>query len=258
MAKIGQMAKTALSYLGREGSAAKIRQGAKITLFYFGYEGRAGPIRNIFAIGKVPFEDNVVEHRDWPKMKSTLTYGQLPVIQVGDLIINETSDIIRYASKLAGIYPKDPLEALQVDSLMSNMIYVLEVTLLNVMFSKLDKDTVLKMTEEFIDKKEGKLGIFLERMDMQIGAGSSGYLFEFGLTAADWQLFQAVCFMTMGAIEGIPKTYIRDNFENVEAWRCKLASMEEINARFKDERHPLHNSPYTKDFKYDDDGKKGE
>jgi len=231
---------------------------AKITLFYFGLEGRAGPIRNIFAIGKVPFEDKIVEWEDWPKMKPTLTYGQLPVIQVGDLIINESKDIIRYASKLAGIYPKDPLEALQVDSLLSNMIYVIEDTLINVMFSKLDKDTVLKMTKEFIDKKEGKLGMFLERIDLQIGVGSSGYLFDFGLTGADLELFQFVCYMTMGAIEGIAKTYIRDNFENVEAWRRKLASMEEINARFKDEKHPLHNSPYTKDFKYDDDEKKAE
>merc|ERR1711920_414155 len=188
----------------------------------------------------------------------TLTYGKLPVIQVGDLILNESTDIIRYASKLAGLYPKDPLEALQVDSLVSNMMQIFEDTVIKVVFSKLDKDTLLKMTREFIDKKEGKLGKFLEKMDLQVGVGSSGYLFEFGLTGADLQLFQAICFMSMGILEGIPKTYIRDNFANLEALRRQVASIEEIGARFKDEKHPLHNSPYTKDFKYDDDEKKAE
>jgi len=229
---------------------------AKITLVYFGMEGKAGPIRNIFAIGKVPFVDKIVKPEDLAEMK--LTPGDLPVVQVGDLTINQSTDIIRYASKLAGLYPEDPLEALQVDSVLSNMMQIFEDTVIKAVYSKLDKDTVIKTTKEFIDKKEGKLGMFLEKLDLQIGVGSSGYLFEFGLTGADLQLFQAICFLSMGILGGIPKTYIRDNFGNLEALRLKVASIEEIGARFKDEKHPLHNSVYTKDYKYDDDEKKAE
>jgi len=229
---------------------------AKITLVYFGMEGKAGPIRNIFAIGKVPFVDKIVKPEDLAEMK--LTPGDLPVVQVGDLTINQSTDIIRYASKLAGLYPEDPLEALQVDSVLSNMMQIFEDTVIKAVYSKLDKDTVIKTTKEFIDKKEGKLGMFLEKLDLQIGVGSSGYLFEFGLTGADLQLFQAICFLSMGILEGISKTYIRDNFENLEALRRKVASIEEIGARFKDESHPLHNSPYTKEYKFDDDEKKAE
>jgi len=231
---------------------------ASITLIYFAMEGKAGPIRNIFAIGKVPFVDKIVKMEDLPKMKPPLSFGELPVIQVGDLTINQSPDIIRYASKLAGLYPEDPLEALQVDSLVSNMMQIFEDTVIKALYAKLDKDTKLKMTREFIDKKEGKLGMFLEKLDLQIGVGSSGYLFEFGLTGADLQLFQAICFLSMGILEGISKTYIRDNFENLEALRRKVASIEEIGARFKDESHPLHNSPYTKEYKFDDDEKKAE
>jgi len=231
---------------------------SKFTLLYFGLEGRAGPIRNLCAIGKVPFVDKHVKFEEWRKIKPTLAYGQLPVIQVGDLTINQSADILRYASKLAGLYPKDPLEALQVDSLVSNMVQVFDDTVIKAMISKFDTNAVLKMTSEFLDKKEGKLGMFLEKLDLQIGVGASGYLFEFGLTGADLQLFQALCHMSTGTIQGISKTYIRDNFENLEAFRIKVASIEEIDARFKDERHPLHNSAYTKNYKYDDDEKKAE
>jgi len=224
---------------------------SKFKLIYFPVEGRAGPIRNLCAIGKVRFVDQIVRYEDWPKIKHTIPYGQLPIIQVGDLTINQSGDILRYASKLAGLYPKHPLEALQVDSLVTNMIQIYDDTAIKSMFSRLDQDTLKKMAAEYLDKKEGKLGRFLENMDSQIGVGTSGYLFEFGLTGADLQLYEAICRLSSNTIPGISKTYIRDNFENLEAYRVKVASIEEIDARFKDEKHPLHNSVWTKNYKYD-------
>jgi glutathione S-transferase len=231
---------------------------SKFTLCYFGLEARAGPIRNACAIGKVPYEDKIVTREEWPKMKETLSYGQLPVIVVGDLTINQSTDILRYVSKLAGLYPEDPLAALQVDSLISNMSQIIDDTVIKSMSSKLEKDDALKMRREFLDKKEGKLGMFLAKLDLQIGVSSTGYLFEFGLTGADLQLFMAVCFLSMGRAEGIPKTYIRDNFANLEKFRRKVASIDGISERFKDERHPFHKSVYTVDYKYEDDEKKSQ
>merc|ERR1719499_2805671 len=93
-------------------------------------------------------------------------------------------------------------------------------------------------------------------MDLQIGVNTSGYLFEFGLTGADLVLYNAICHLSTGTLPGISKTSIRDNFENLEAFRFKVASIEEIDARFKDERHRLHNSIYTKNYKHDDEEKK--
>jgi len=231
---------------------------SKFTLCYFGLEGRAGPIRNACAIGKLPFEDKIVKSEDWPKMKATLAYGQLPVLVCEDLTINQSTDILRYVSKLAGLYPEHPLKALQVDSLISNMTQVLDETVIRSMYSKLEKDEALKMRSEFLDKQKGKLGMFLAKLDLQIGVSSTGYLFEFGLTGADLQLFSIVCHLSGGRTEGISKTYIRDNFANLEMFRLKVASIEQISARFKDEGHPFHKSAYTTDYAFDDDEKKSE
>jgi len=231
---------------------------SKFTLRYFPLEGRGGPIRNALAIGKVQYEDKIVTFPEWPAMKATLAYGQLPVIDVKDLTINQSADILRYACKLAGLYPDDPLEALQVDSLISNMNQCFDDTVVKSLFVKGSEAEKKEMRRQFIDKKQGKLGKMLAKLDLQIGVSSKGFLFEFGLSGADLTLYQAICKLSSGSLDGIPKTYIRDNFDNLEKFRFRVASIDEINARFKDDRHPLHNSVWTANYKYDDEEKKSE
>jgi len=228
----------------------------KFTLRYFALEGRAGPIRNALAIGKVPYEDKVVKFQEWPPMKATLPYGQLPVIDIKDLTINQSTDILRYACKLAGLYPDDPLEALQVDSLISNMDQCFEDTIVKSKVSRGSEAEKTEMGRQFIDKKQGKLGMMLAKLDLQIGISSKGFLFEFGLSGADLVMYQAICQLSSGTLDGIPKTYIRDNFDNLDKFRIRVASIEEIRARFMNDKHPLHNSVWTADYIYDDEEKK--
>jgi glutathione S-transferase len=231
---------------------------SKFTLVYFGLEGRAGPIRNMCAIGKVPYKEEIVTFEGWGKLKPTLTYGQVPVIRVGNLVINQSKEILRYVSKLAGLYPDDPLKALQVDALTVNMNEVFDNTIGKTMYSKMDAAEKAKVRMGFLDKKEGKLGQMFARLDLQIGVGTSGYLFEFGLTAADLSLFQLICHLSLGVLDGVPKSFIRDNFENLEKFRVTVASVEAIHNRFKDEKHRYHRSAYTVDWNIDDEEKKGE
>jgi len=232
---------------------------AKFTLIYFEIEARAGAIRNICAIGKVPYENQTISFQDWGKLKSTFEYGQLPVIRVGKMEINQSLDILRYVSKLAGLYPDDPFNALQVDSLISNIDEVYSNTIYTT-YGK-PKEEALKMRQGFIDVKTGKLGKLLSKLDLQIGVGSSGFLFDFGLSGADLRLFEAICFLSSGAsdgfVDGIPKSYIVDNFENLEKFRFKVASIDEISNRFKDKNHMYHGSSYTVEWNCRDDEKSG-
>jgi len=229
------------------------KTASKFTLRYFQLEGRGGPIRNALAIGKVPYEDRVVQYPEWPAMKATLPYKQLPVIDIKDLTINQSTDLLRYACKLAGLYPDDALEALQVDSLITNMDHCFEDTIVRLMLAKGTDEEKTEMGRQFIDKKQGKLGMMLAKLDLQVGVSSKGFLFEFGLSGADLVLYQAICKVSSGHLVGIPKTYIRDTFDNLDKFRIRVASIEEISARFKDDKHFLHNSVWTATYKYDDE-----
>ena len=78
----------------------------KLVLHYFAAPGRAEPIRIAFAIGGVAFED---KHHTGPefgalKQGTFLPFGQLPVLEVDDVVIPQSNAIHRYAGKLAGTY----------------------------------------------------------------------------------------------------------------------------------------------------------
>jgi len=229
---------------------------AKFTLIYFGIEGRGGAIRNMCAIGNVPYEDQLVTFEEWPEMKKTIEYGQLPVIRVGKVEMNQSMDILRYVSKLAGLYPEDPIQALQVDSLCTTIEEVFSNTLYKTMFSKRPKEVIIKERDALLDPKDGELALFLQKLDLRIGFGMSGFLFEFGLSAADLRLFESLCHLSNGVLDGVPETYILDNYKNFDAFRVKIASIDAISKRYNDPNNRYCGTAYTVNWKRKDDDEK--
>eukprot|EP00495_Collosphaeridae_sp_1-RS-2012_P004151 TRINITY_DN3450_c0_g1_i1.p1 TRINITY_DN3450_c0_g1~~TRINITY_DN3450_c0_g1_i1.p1 ORF type:complete len:123 (+),score=15.73 TRINITY_DN3450_c0_g1_i1:394-762(+) len=120
---------------------------------------------------------------------------------------------------------------------------------------KAERSEIIKMRQEFLDLKEGALGTHFGILNKQIAEGSSGFLFDYGITAADLILFQHICHMSMGILDGIPKTYVRDNFMSLEEFRLKVAGIPEIKARFQDPNNRYHGSAYTVNWTVDEDEK---
>ncbi|KAE9546760.1 hypothetical protein FO519_010028, partial [Halicephalobus sp. NKZ332] len=69
----------------------------KYTLFYMKINGRAGGIRLMLDYLKVPFEDKTFERSEWPTIKPTTPFGQVPILYVDDdkLVLPETLAIYR-------------------------------------------------------------------------------------------------------------------------------------------------------------------
>mmetsp|Transcript_20783 Transcript_20783/g.34808 ORF Transcript_20783/g.34808 Transcript_20783/m.34808 type:complete len:219 (-) Transcript_20783:190-846(-) len=93
-------------------------------LYYLPMRARAEPIRMILHCGGIEYEDVTIPFQSWQDYKTGMEicpFGQLPSIQfpTGE-VIAQSGSIIRYAAKLAHIYPEDPLEAARAD-----MIYEL-------------------------------------------------------------------------------------------------------------------------------------
>ena len=88
-----------------------------LRLQYFNIEGPAEKIRLTLSIAKIPFRDDRVAFEDWPSVKPTTPYGQLPVMYVDDDAMAQSDAILRYCGRLAGLY--DETRAREIDEAVS-------------------------------------------------------------------------------------------------------------------------------------------
>ncbi|XP_012269130.2 glutathione S-transferase-like [Athalia rosae] len=89
---------------------------ASYKLTYFPIKGLAEPIRFLLSYGSVEFEDVRVNREDWPKLKPSMPFGQMPVLEVDGKKINQSQAISRYLAKQFGLAGKDDWEALEIDA----------------------------------------------------------------------------------------------------------------------------------------------
>ena len=63
----------------------------------------------ILAEAGIDFEDKRVKE-EFPALKPTLPFGQLPVLQHDGITLSQSHAIARYVARLAGLYGKDAKE----------------------------------------------------------------------------------------------------------------------------------------------------
>ncbi|ODM88750.1 Glutathione S-transferase 1 [Orchesella cincta] len=86
-------------------------------LTYFDFAARGEPARLIFAAANVKFVDNRVKMQDWPALKPTLEWGQMPVLQFGDKTLTQSKAIYRYLGRKFKLSGADEWESAQCDEL---------------------------------------------------------------------------------------------------------------------------------------------
>ena len=92
-------------------------------LFYFSVPGRAEASRVALELSSLDWEDVEVNGETFNLMKNDgdLPWGMLPILQTSNGTIAESSAILRYAGKFAGLVPEDEYEAAKADEFMDGM-----------------------------------------------------------------------------------------------------------------------------------------
>eukprot|EP01134_Creolimax_fragrantissima_P006381 CFRG6381T1 len=156
-----------------------------IKLTYFDTKGRAEPARVAFAYGGIEFTDYRMEPKDWPGIKAKTPFGMVPVLEVEGQVYAEGYAILRYAGKLSGLYPEDPLQALRVDEVLA----VIETSFVPAL------GRTFFMTDEAEKKAEREriasdvLPPFLKVLDEY---AKGGYFVEDKLTIADIAMYEFI------------------------------------------------------------------
>jgi len=87
----------------------------KYTITYFNLRGRAEVARLILKQAGVDFEDKRIEREQWPELKKTIPFGQLPLLEVEGQKICQSVAIARYLAKEVGLAGANNLECAKID-----------------------------------------------------------------------------------------------------------------------------------------------
>uniref|UniRef100_A0A8C3HHA9 glutathione transferase n=1 Tax=Chrysemys picta bellii TaxID=8478 RepID=A0A8C3HHA9_CHRPI len=90
-------------------------------LMYFNLRGRAEIIRYLFAYSGIKYEDHRIEQVDWPKIKPTIPFGKIPILEVDGVTLHQSLAIARYLAKETGLAGQTPLEQALVDAIVDTI-----------------------------------------------------------------------------------------------------------------------------------------
>ncbi len=176
----------------------------QLKLNYFDFHGgRAEPIRLALHIGGVAFEDHRFAAVEFAELRKSTPFGQVPTMHVDGVQVTQSDSILRYAGKLAGLYPTDPLQALLCDEVM----YVVEEAGVKLgptfrMSGEAQKEARLALVN-------GSMPVYLRWLQSQLLVRGGEYFADKRLTVADLKVFVDVRGLNSGRLDHVPADLVQ-------------------------------------------------
>ena len=212
MEYVNQLAKDAQS------SVESLMGTPKLTLYYFNIQGPAEPARLALTIGGIEFTDKRVSFDEMKEMRARGELkggGQVPQLHIGDQVLSQSNAIATYCSKLAGLYPSDPLAAARVDEIIQFITEDVRGRCIYPTMRVDDAEEKAKMRKTLAEEQLPEKFELLEKMmDATYCCGDS-------LTLADFYVYGLLNWIGMNTLDGVPHTIILE---------CSSASFDTLRA----------------------------
>ncbi|XP_067942554.1 uncharacterized protein [Watersipora subatra] len=203
-------------------TSSKKTTGCPIKFTHFGDGGRCEPLMMIFAYGHIPYENEIINPKDWPAIKPKTKMGTLPIMTVGSEELVSSLAILTYLAGEADLKGATPEEQAACDSLVYSIeecrgadLFLNRFALLT---KSMDEETRLAKAKEFT---EGPLAKLSKHLEASI-TGSTWLLSK--LTAADFWLY--------GTMKAMTDMFIPDAWSSmgpkVQKWRDNFRNIPEI------------------------------
>jgi glutathione S-transferase len=171
----------------------------QLKLSYFDFHGGRGePVRLALAIGDIAFEDHRFAFPEFAEVRKTAPFGQVPLLEVDGVQVTQCDAILRYAGKLAGLYPTDPYQALLCDEVM----YVVEEA--NVKLGPTFRMTGEEQKTARLALVNGSMPVYLAWLQRQLLAHGGEYFADNRLTVADLKVFVEMRGLNSGRLDHVP------------------------------------------------------
>ena len=199
----------------------------QLKLSYFDtHGGRGEPARLALAIGGVAFDDHRFSFPEFGEVRKTTPFGQVPVLHVGDVQVTQCDSILRYAGKLAGLYPTDPLQALYCDEVM----YVVEEA--NVKLGPTFRMTGEEQKAARLALVNGSMPVYLAWLQAQLQAHGGEYFADNRLTVADLKVLVDVRGLNSGRFDHIPTNLVETVAPALNAHAQRIAALPAVVAYY--------------------------
>lgn len=194
-----------------------------LKLTYFDFPGgRAEPARLALHLGGIPFEDDRFGFADFAEVRKTTPLGQVPVLHINGVQVTQSDAITRYAGRLSGLYPEDPLQALLCDEVLSGLED------LNIKFGAsfgLTGDALKNAREALVS---GALPQYLGWLQGLLERHGGEYLADHRLTIADLKAFVVLRWLGSGKLDHIPRELVETVAPTLHAYQLRIAGIPAI------------------------------
>jgi glutathione S-transferase len=196
----------------------------KYTLTYFNGRGRAEIIRLIFAAKGADYVDNRIERDQWPALKDSTPFGQIPMLEVDGVKLCQSNACARYLARKFDLAGKTDIEQAQADMIVD----CLEDSIKPILTFFFEKDEAKKAEakKKYVDEQ---LPSYLTLLEKLLVANQGGAKFIVGndLTWADLSFLN---FVGWSAMAGADPAHVLDKFPKLAALKDKVEKVPNIAA----------------------------
>ena len=200
-------------------------------LVYFPVPGRAEASRVALELSNLDWEDVEVEGETFNRMKTggELPWNMLPVLQTPNGTLAESSAILRYAGKHAGLVPEDDYEAAKADEFIDGMGPLARA--LDTSFGIDDFEQRVSIRKELFEIG-GKGADNLQLLEEKIGDSKTGWAANTtDMSIADLKLFTELFALFSGNYDGIEAKVI-SRYPNLLKYHDKVANEKRIHDHY--------------------------
>jgi glutathione S-transferase len=173
-------------------------------LSYFDFDGGRGePIRIAFHAAGIEFEDDRLSFAEFGEMRGRTRFNAVPVLEIDGAAVTQSNGLNRYVGKLAGLYPKDDLQALYCDEVLG----AVEDTYHHIVRTfGLEGDELKAARKKFTD---GWLSVCLRGLDELLARGGGNYFADNRLTVADLKVAVQTRSLIAGNLDHVPTDLVQ-------------------------------------------------
>jgi len=171
----------------------------QLALNYFDIDGgRAEPVRLALHIGGITFEDRRFAFSEFAEQRKTTPLNKVPTLFVNDEQITQCNAMLRFAGKLANLYPTEPLPALHCDEILDA---VEDATHDIVSTFGLSDDALITARANLVS---GSLTRYLTWAEARLTQHGGEFFADQRLTVADLKMAVLIKWLSSGKLEHVP------------------------------------------------------